>query len=491
MPKKRLIFKYMGSSRFFLYLTSAWLIFLFLFNPHYIELTGVLETWFPYKGLIYYKDFAAYHFPLGRLILLPVHVLTNWNLEYDPLLALVAGIGSLMLIYLFGKKFFTSLATSISLIFFSAIFWYAANGILFFHEILIGFLLAAILLLLFSVYKERSLSSKKLFLLGFSISLTELSGQVATATLGTIGLLIIYLVFKKTKRTLKPLLVFFSGIAVPAVALSLYFLANNAFNEFFFYNVPYYFLYAGYERYLKDLPFDQLLAFYSPLLVLLITIGINLKNKKKPNFLILSILLLSLSTIPFIVFSIYHPHHLNYALPVLALCAGFALDNASVNVAKKLAFGVGAIIFIFITATTFIPFHLSRFTFPPNMRIANDLYPDTVDPMNETLCWIVKKTTPETTIMVIGDPIFYLRSNRLPSSRPSKSIPYGWDPLEKIKTEMRAKPADYWIVDRQFVERLVESFNRKDQADFINEELDIRYKMVVSFDNWEIWKNDL
>ncbi len=119
--------------KIFLYLTSSWLLLLFLLMPHYIEITGVLETWFPYKGLIPYKEFAAYHFPLGRWILLPLHLVSNWNLELDPFVGLAFGIGTLILIYKFGRRSLSPLGTSISLLFFSLFFWFAATGILFFH----------------------------------------------------------------------------------------------------------------------------------------------------------------------------------------------------------------------------------------------------------------------------------------------------------------------------------------------------------------------
>lgn len=471
-------------ARLVLYLSLAWLIIIFIFLPHYIELTGVLETWFPAQGLVYYKDFAAYHFPLGRLILLPIHLISNWNLELDPWMGLFTGLGTLYVIYIFGRRFLSTTGTIVALIFFSIFFWYGATGILFFHEILIGFSLALIIYLLFKFHTEKKTDNRLLFSLGLLIALTELSGQIATITLGIIFILIIYGIIEKgVKKPQVSIGILLAGIALPFLLFSLYFLSKDAWWEFYHYNITYYLLYSGYKKdSLLSLPFTELFAFYMPLLVLLlITL---LRKAQKIDYQTVYILLLSASTIPFIIFSIYHPHHLNYALPILAITAGIAYDKSKNH--KPIFLG-GMAIFLLISITSLLPWHIERMKSPPNFRIANDLYPDSIDPMKDAAGWINYNTPKNTKVMVMGDALFYFRSDRLPASRPSKSIPWGWEP-EIIKDEIQTKRPDYWIVDTNFTQKLIDVYRRPDMVDFLNSELNGCYIKKDSFDSWQIWE---
>jgi len=523
-------------SKILVFFSFFWLILLFFFTPHYIELTGVLETWFPYKGLIYYKEFAAYHFPLGRLILLPVHILSNWNLELDPFLGLFFGLGTLILIYLFGKRYLSPWGTAISLTFFSGFFWFAANGIIFFHEILIGFLLMLTIYFLFNAYRPKNFSNKTVVRLGLLISITELTGQIVTITLGVITLASVLLITKTFKQKLLSNIYFLAGLIFPFLITIIYFSYNKALYEFFRYNVTYYFLYANYKKdSLLDLPFESLSLFYLPavllFLILIIYLIKGLRNKiYKPTYILISTL--TISTIPFILFSVYHPHHLNYALPVLSIAFGFSLDLSRRlgRIGKVLAFS-GIIIFLIMFLIFILPWHLSRVVYPPNFRIVNDLIGDSrysvynlselisqkvsqiilppelaptiqypsidisqgyniyneSNPIYSTVEWLTNNTSPADKIMVMGDPIIYLRSNRLPASRPSKSIPYGWEPT-LIKNEIENNRADYWIVDQDFTKKLIQVYQRKDMVDFLNTELEYCYKKEVVYTNWEIWK---
>ncbi len=473
--------------RIALYTCAVWLVIIFIFLPHYIELTGVLETWFSVQGLIYYKDFAAYHFPLGRLILLPVHLVSNWNLEIDPFVGLTFGIGTLITIYLFGKRFLSSLGTALSLIFFAIFFWYAATGILFFHEILIGFTLSIIIYLLFKLHNERKVNNRLVISLGILIAITQLSGQIATITLGFVMILVLYEIIKKQAKNSIPTISFLiAGVVLPFLLISIYFFSKGALGEFFYYNVPYYLLYADYKKdSLLSLPFKELLGFYAPLLVLIAINFVTLIKNHKINYQSVYAILLSLSTVPFVIFSIFHPHHLNYALPILALTAGIAYDKSRDS---KLIFGLGGFIILFIVLTSILPWHLERIKFPPSFRIANDLYPNSKDPMKAAVDWIKNNTSKNTKIMVMGDALFYLRSDRLPSARPAKGMPYGWNPMFQIEKEIMEKRPEFWIVSRNYINTLINYWNRPDIVQFIDSELKNCYILKTSFEDWQIWK---
>ena len=443
-------------------LSIAFLIFIFLFLPHTIELTGTLETWFPYKGLTLYKDISMFHFPLGRFILVPIHLLSNWNLELDPFVGLIVGVLSLYVIYVFGKKYLSNFATSVSMAFFTTFFWYFATAILYFHEMLIGLLLGIAILVFFVLQASKKININKVFLLGVILSLAEFSGQVATITVALFSLIAL----KKIKFPFY----FAAGFLLPIIFLVIYFLSQNALAEFFYWNTIYYITYSGFRNTpLSELPWREIIAFYLPLLILLIT--------TRHKFLSL----LGLSTIPFIIFSIFHFHHLSYALPLLAIIAGLAIDSIPRS-KHKYAF---IIIFLILTIPI-ISWYKARVNPSPSFKIVNDVYPG--DPMYDAVEWVKQNTNKNDKLMVFGDPLFYMRADRLPSARPAKSIPYSWEPLDKISREIRANSPDYWVTDTRSMKTISEVYKKQNMINFVNEELTSSYIKVATFKIWEIWK---
>lgn len=475
-------------SKIFFYLCLIWITIIFLLNPHYIESTQVLDNWFTAKGLILYKDIAEFHFPLGRWILLPLHLITNWNLEVDPFIALLTSFVTLLIIYLFGKRFLSPIGTSLSLIFFSIFFWYFATNISFFHEMLNGLIHALIILVLFIFQSDKKILVKKLFLLGLLFSLSLLVGQIAIPTLAIEFLLTLAIIYSKSKGhfTSKPLIFLFIGIGLPILLISLYFIFNNAFYEFFKWNITYYFQQYTYhpKSDFFSLPLKELTTFYIPSILLFIFIVKDFINKKTPPLKYIYIFLLSASTAPFIFFSIFHFHHCNFALPILSIAFGLSFEYSLLR-GNKIIFLAGIIIISSVFISTIIPWHQQKLIFP-SLKIYNDTFPG--EKMYEPTIWIRENTPPETKILVIGDPLFYLRSDRLPSARPSKGLPHGWEPFAEVKEEILAKPANYWIISEQFMSRMRYDYKRTQMVHFIEKVLEDCYKQQVEFDDWEIYQ---
>ncbi|EKD90388.1 MAG: hypothetical protein ACD_31C00005G0014 [uncultured bacterium] len=484
------LIKYIKLELLVLLISSLWLITLFLFNPHYVELTGTLETWFPYKGLTYYKDFAAFHFPLGRLILYPIHLITNWNLEFDPFMALFLGLLNIAVIYTFSKKLLSNIGLSLCLIFFSLFFWYAATGILYFHEILIGVGLTILTLIILRQISHQQTSSLINFSAGLLISLTLLTGQIAAITLAFIFFTQVVINIY-SKKTFKNNLFLSLGILIPIIITSLYFYSKEALWHFIEYNITYYILYAGYQKDSLDKLPKELLIYYLPTLLYIVTFFLSSIKKLKFRLQDYFLLTLSLSTIPFVLFSLYHPHHLNYSLPIQALCFGAVFDlQTKLKSYWKIFFTLILITFIYFSYVLILDWHFDRWIFPPDFRIKNDIYPYSSDPMNSAISWVLNNTDSNSKIMVLGDSMFYLRANRLPASRPSKGIPYGWNPFESVKLEIANSPADYWIIERHFYDKLDTIYKQAKMQRFVDDLLIKDYQLVIKYDSWEIWKKN-
>lgn len=468
----------MRLAKLFLFLSIMSLILLFLFMPHTIELTGTLETWFPYKGLTLYKDISMFHFPLGRFILFPLHLWSNWNLELDPFLGLFIGITNLVLIYYFTRKYHSYKAACIALVFFGLFYYFFATAILYYHELLVGLLLTIALILFFYILDKSSKFGY--FFLGFTLSLAEFSGQLATITVSTFIILTFYVTIKKA-RSLNTLVLFGIGLVIPFFILALYFYSKGAFYHFIYWNTIYYSTYSSFRSQLIDLSWKEIFLFYSPILVSVLLL-LNIKKRLDFQFLVYN--LLALSTIPANIFGIFHFHHFSYSLPILAIFMGYIFDQLK-KIHPKLEF---FLLFSFIIASflLILPWYTSRLQKNISFKITNDIYKE--DPMYDAVIWVRKNTKSNDRLMVIGDPLFYMRADRLPSARPAKSIPYSWEPLDQISAEIRATPADYWIVDTNSIKRLIEVNKKQKMADFILEELNSKYSRKAIFDNWEIWK---
>lgn len=438
------------------------LVFLFTFMKHYLELAVSVETWMLGKGLMLHKDYIAFHFPLVRLILLPFHIISNWNFKIEPFFGLATGISSLFVIYKFGEKFFIKkFSTIVALLFFTSFYWFYATGISFYHEMVIG------LFIIISIYFYYS---KRWFLTSLFLGLALLSGQVSFITIGTFGLILL-----SNRNSRKNILTIGLGFLIPIMFMLIYYADKNALYEFYRWNVLYYLTYAGYD---KNLPMNQvqdLVASFIPILPLIFSF--------KKNWFIY---LLAISTIPFNFFSVFHFHHLSYSLPILAITAGFAYEAIFKSKIVKQIFKFSLLAFGLIFIVSIFPWYKNHLISSPNFSIANDV--TTGDNMDLTINWLKQNSDEKDTIMVFGDSLFYIRSNRLPSVRASAGMPYAWEPFKEVKDEIHNKPSDFWIIDEQFKNRFVKNYNKHEMVDFMDEELNSCYKLVKVFPLWQIWK---
>lgn len=429
---------------------------------HYLELAVSVEVWMMGKGLTLHKDFIAFHFPLVRIILLPFHLLFNWNFKIEPFFGLATGIATLFVIYKFGEKFFIKKhSTIVALLFFTCFYWFYATGISFYHEMVIG------LFIMISVYFYYC---RRWFLTSFFLSLALLSGQVSVVTIATFGLILLF-----NEHSRKNLFTLALGFLIPIGLMITYYVNKNALYEFYRWNVLYYLTYAGYD---KNLPMNQiqdLVASFIPILPLTFSF--------KKNWFIY---LLAISTIPFNFFSVFHFHHLSYSLPILAITAGFAYEAIFRSKIVKQIFKFSLLAFGLIFIVSIFPWYKNHLIIKPNFSIANDVTPG--DNMDLTINWVKQNSTEKDTLMVFGDSFFYVRSNRLPAVRASSGMPYAWEPFYQVKDEIHNNPSDFWIIDEQFKNRIVKNYNKQEMIDFMNEELNSCYRLVKEFPLWQVWK---
>lgn len=470
-------------------LAIVWQILGYFSLPHLVELPGIIESWLTYKGLVYYKDFATFHFPLGRWVMLPFYLASNWNLEAGPLVALLTSIIGIWLLKKTFKDFFDSKGFVVAVIFFSIFNWFLATGIVFYHEMFIGLLLLVCLHLLLQIQKDKFKNFFLAFLLGVMLILTLLSGQIAAITLLNFALVYLLMIWKnkiEKKVAIKSVVWICAGISLPLVIFIGYFVKNKAVSEMIFWNIDYYKTYSGdYEKIsFLQLPLIELVAFYMPLAALLV---LNTKKvlQKKLDMYALSMLILALSTIPFIFFSVFHFHHVSYALPVFSFLAGYCF--VQLNKQRKIRLLL-TLVFVFFVSTSIVPWYLERLQLFRPLKIINDTHPG--DEMYEAVEWIKTNSNGNEKILVAGDPLFYFSSRRIPSNKHMYVSPYNWQPLSLIQPDVEENRPNYWIVDSNFMVRLKKEYKRDDMVIFIEGQLNTCYKKLFDNQSWQIWKNN-
>ncbi|MBX4205646.1 hypothetical protein KW795_00440, partial [Candidatus Microgenomates bacterium] len=135
-----------------------------------------------------------------------------------------------------------------------------------------------------------------------------------------------------------------------------------------------------------------------------------------------------------------------------------------------------------------LPWHFERIVFPPDMTIRNDISP--TDTTGDAIKWLRENTNKNEKILVIGNSIVYIKADRLPSTRPSHSVPFSWVPFPKVKEEILSTPPSYLLIDTNFTSRLKGAYHQMEMYDFANNFMPQCFKEVYEVDTWKILKNN-
>lgn len=455
-----------------LIISFIWHILVFFRLPHLTWLPGFLNTWLMDNGLILYKDVVDPHFPFSYFFLYPFLKISNWNLQTDPILSLAVALITCLGIYYFGRRFLTPIGTTISLVFFSVFYWYFSVWVQISQEGIQGLMLIPILYFLLD--EKRILNS---FLFGLLVSVYILTGQIVIILSITI---LLFLLFSGRGNFMS--LAF--GLLAPFVLTSIYFLSKGSLNDFIFWNGPYYLTYARLNQVTGgSLPWLNILVFYSPIIFLLpLILNKQFEVVKKTS---LHLLFLIISTIPLILFSVFHPHHFLFALPLLSIAAGFSIPELLKSSKFKLpTFVIITLISVYLI-TTVISQQTSRFIPGWQPKILSG---DLDQNQYQTVEWLKNNSPQNSRISVVGDPLFYFRSERLPANNRYSVLPWHWLPLNETKRVIDKNPPEFWVIDKHFVDRLIYGWKTPQIVDLIREELQSCYKLMFANTEWEVWQ---
>jgi len=481
----------MLKSKFFLFGGSILLfltnLIVFLRLPHVVWIPSFVGTWLTSKGLIYYRDFIQTHFPLSHLVVYPFLKLFNWNLEVEPFFSFFILILTLIFIYLINRS--VSLSRKgfwVSGIFFSTLYWYFSTWVQYSQEALIGLVLTIVFLLLIKACSNRTIPKNKLFFIGLLLSFAQLSGQVASPTVIVFIISILFMLKIKLsgkKEFLNNIFIFALGILLPLMAICVYFLIKGALGDFYYWNIPYYLIYSKLSQARPGiLPIKDIVLFYLPPLILIFSL---LTAKWKiGGFPKKILLILCISTIPSVIFSVFHPHHFLFGLPLISLSWVYILRDGR----NKRLDNIFLLSAIFVTGYLLYSkyfWYQDKLKFAsPTINLSRVTENDT---QSETIAWLNKNSTLSDRIIVVGDPVLYYRADRLPANKYFSVLPWHYLPLDQTAVEFTNKRPNFWVIDNLYKKRLITSWKSPEILKFIENQL-LNYKIVYKNTEWEIWK---
>lgn len=462
---------------------------IFLKLPHVVWIPSFMGTWFTSKGLIYYRDFIQTHFPLSHLIAYLFLKLFNWNLEVEPFLSFIVLLSTLIIIYLINKSASSSnKGFWFSGIFFSILYWYFSTWVQYSQEALMGLILTITFLLFIKIFLNKFFSLRNLLLMGLLLSSAELSGQIASPTVFvfiTSTLFMLKVKFSNQKGLARNIFIFALGLLLPIMAICLYFLAKKALGDFYYWNIPYYLVYSKLSQARPGiLPVKDIILFYLPSLIIIFSL--LLTRQKVSNLPALVLFLLSVSTIPSVIFSVFHPHHFLFALPLVSLSWVYILRDAR-NKRLNNIFLLSAIFVTGYLLYSKYSWYKDKLKFgSPTINLSKVTKNDT---QLEIIAWLNKNSNESNRILVVGDPVLYYRADRLPANKYFSALPWHYLPIDKTAIEFINKKPDFWLIDNLYKERLITSWKSPEILKFIDNQL-LNYNLVYKNTEWEIWKKN-
>lgn len=465
-------------------LAVFWELFIFIRLPKQAFIQGLLESWFVSQGLVFYKDFAGQYFPFLRLLMVPLHEIFGLNQYTTIILAPITSITILFLLFLASNKWLSGWFKLIPIIFFSIWHTFLSNN----HFVAASFLGASVLvsmILWLSWWDKPTLF--KSFLIGLFTSFSVFTLQIVLpfGILLNASLLLKFRVVKP-KEGLSHLFLSICGFLIPTLIIILWFLDKDALYDLYIQTIKYHFTNYPYSNLGRGV--ENILIYLSihlPIILFFITAW---KNVKK------SAIFLTYLSLPLVFwFAIFHPLRFEISLPAFALIFGLAIQDLFQNRSSKIRKVGLVLLFLILLINIFTIFKYKLINYRERLfetkyshEIISEVYSD--DPMYDAIGWMKLNSNPSDRIFVLGDALFYVKSERLLANRRAvASEAFVFTPFEQFKTELESSWPSYWVVDERLWKRFDNFGYKQLGGDF--QKLIEKDPVVAKFDYWTIRKH--
>lgn len=457
---------------------------------------GILEPWFVTKGLMFEKDFYSTYLPLPKILMIPINILTNWNMATTVIIGFLLVVACLYLIHKFSFEITNNkLAANLSVVFFSVWYMFILKQNTMDINLLLGFLITSTFYVFVKWLKNST--KKKVFLmgiLGFSAVFTIQHSIIDIGIIFLSAALYIYINKKNLKFSLFgllfPILLSFIVVAGPIL---IWFYLRGALSDLYFWAVDYYLRDTGY-------PFTRLgfsasdvtliIMFSLPFALLTFQILINIFEKNKKKMLSLwiptTLWVILLASFIYALFAIFHPRRLMFILPLNSIAISYIYSQflKNKNTIYKYTFVLCSVVFLIYFLRDMVPWFTQKIISGTKVDYYNVSYPH--DPEYKAILWIKTYTKPNDTLFVLaGNNLNFFEADRLPANNRTYPIPWVYEPFDELKYLLKNKPAKYWIVDERLVQRFV-SWGYPHIVEYINTLLKTDYKEVARYDEWMV-----
>ena len=451
--------------RITIYLGIIIQILVFLVFPKQAWVEGLLEAWYTSKGLIFYKDFTNQYFPILQMLMVPLHEVFGYN-QYSTLF--LAPINSLLIFGLLAwgsNKYLKSWVKTIPLIFF--LIW---NPIVSESHYVTPSFHALLTIIAFFLWIDWLNKPKKILglFLGLVLGVEIMAMQMTLP----FTLLVLLSMFVKSikERKFNAFVYSVIGYIIPAIFIFIWFYFKNGLYDLYDHNIGYYlgrYPYASMGRDISNILIFA--AIFSPVALYvkhIIKSGIDVWQK------IISVLAVASLPVTYWL-AIFHISRFQMGLPVYAFIFGLGLNCLVAPNKKFKDIGI-RLLFILILAINIlafiysaIPIYKKNILFKQKIQLLTEVYSG--DPMFDAVEWIKNNTPKDAKLFVIADPLFYIKTQRLPShSSGTMNQPFVYEPLDKFKDKIKLRPPDYWVVDERLVNQRFKEFGYEHTTIFFN-----------------------
>lgn len=429
---------------FVLLFVLSYFTFYLIYYPIPSQLVHITTPYFIQNGYVLYKDIIHHHTPLLWFFLLGFYDVVGFNYGSAQIFFSLVLLLTSCMVFITGNLL-SSRAASFSVLFFGLLYF------IFFSDNHLAESTTALLFIIsffFILRNAKTGGNSNLILAGFFMGLSVLAKQVTAVVIPIAILYFIVRQFYEAKRVYifpKKAIAYLTGVSIAFIPIVIYFVANNAFSEFFYwtviFNLTVYAKEAPVSSSLEGAKIALLFVSFIPIFFVLLKRGKFSKFKKEVLILII------VFSFP-VMFALLPSFYINRLKPLFLLTSlGFGIILA--NPLNK-----GKYPRLLVVGTLFIFIFFSRsylFSFVNYVENSYNQSPSKGYDINDEKAaeWIKKNTRRDEKIMNIANHYIYFLSERLPANKYIWPLPWLLKPYKTSASEIIKSPPRIVVDDKR------------------------------------------
>lgn len=405
--------------------------------PYFAWTFPLTQNWFADNGLIVFKDVIYHHTPLPLFFLYGMSKILGNNF-------FMLQITSFLLLVMFGWGIYLTAKQISERVGIASFFLFIISFPILFNNFNIEEMVSSVFALYavyFFIKFYKEISYKFIFLFGFFLGLSFMGKQPSILLL---PFFVAILLFANKKIIIKSLIFISLGLATSIAPIIIYFYANNALYELYYWNIVFNLtIYPALSKaYAIKEGISSTFWLFLPLLPALLLV-LKGKLEKKVKFILISLMVATISLFPsFFPSFLSYKALIFYPYPLILWSVIFQKKNSKIMLVSIIA---GIIFFIPVAKSFYIDY------FPQNM-FNKDYILDYGEDELRVVEWLKKNTMADEKIMSLGNHYITTLAHRLPKNRYVYIFPWLVYPYEESTIEIVSDPPRIVIMDERLFE---------------------------------------